>query len=301
MNFKNRDIISIEDLSKKEIIHILETAKFLVKKPRPNLLNGKVLSTVFYEPSTRTRLSFESAMNRLGGKVIGFAEPSMSSYKKGETLQDTMKMVEGYSDIIVLRHPNEGAARLAAEASSVPLINAGDGANQHPTQTLLDLYTIKKCQKKLSNLKVALMGDLRYGRTVHSLTQALKLFRCKFFFISPDSLKMPEYVKDELEGYEEVSSLEEVLPELDILYSTRIQRERFVDQADYEKVKGIYVLRKKMLENAKTNLRIMHPLPRINEIHTDVDETKYAYYFQQAANGIPVRQALLGLILGKLK
>ena len=301
MNFKNRDIISIEDLSKKEIIHILETAKFLEKKPRPNLLNGKVLSTVFYEPSTRTRLSFESAMNRLGGKVIGFAEPSMSSHKKGETLQDTMKMVEGYSDIIVLRHPNEGAARLAAEASSVPLINAGDGANQHPTQTLLDLYTIKKCQKKLSNLKVALMGDLRYGRTVHSLTQALKLFRCKFFFISPDSLKMPEYVKDELEGYEEVSSLEEVLPELDILYSTRIQRERFVDQADYEKVKGIYVLRKKMLENAKTNLRIMHPLPRINEIHTDVDETKYAYYFQQAANGIPVRQALLGLILGKLK
>ena len=301
MNFKNRDVISIKDFSKNEIIHILETAKNLEKKPKPSLLNGKVLSTIFYEPSTRTRLSFESAMNRLGGKVIGFSDPSVSSYKKGETLQDTMKMVERYSDVIVLRHPNEGAARLAAEAADKPLINAGDGANQHPTQTLLDLYSIKKCQRKISNLKVALMGDLRYGRTVHSLAEALKLFGCKFYFISPDSLKMPDYVKEELDSFEEFKDPEEIIPELDILYSTRIQRERFVDEADYEKVKGVYVLRKKMLENAKSNLKILHPLPRVDEIHTDVDRTKYAYYFQQAANGIPVRQALLALTLGKIK
>lgn len=300
MKFKDRDIISIQDFSKADIIHILEVAKRLEKTPRSRLLQGKLLSTLFYEPSTRTRLSFESAMNKLGGKVVGFAEPSMTSHKKGETIQDTIKMAEKYSDVIVIRHPNEGSARLAAEATPKPVINAGDGSNQHPTQTLLDLYSIKKTQRKITNLNIGLMGDLRYGRTVHSLAQALSLFNCNLFFISPDSLQMPDYIKKTLK-HEEHTQPDLVLRDLDILYVTRIQKERFVDEADYEKVKDAYVIKKDTLKYAKDNLKIMHPLPRVNEIHVEVDKTKYAYYFQQAANGIPIRQALLALVLGKIK
>ncbi|MDO8740289.1 MAG: aspartate carbamoyltransferase [Candidatus Woesearchaeota archaeon] len=305
MSFKGKDIISINELSKAEIIHVLEVARSLELRPKPNLLNGKVLATLFFEPSTRTRLSFESAMSKLGGKVVGFADPSVSSVKKGETLADTIRIVERYADIIVMRHPLEGSARVAADVSDVPVINAGDGANQHPTQTLLDLYTIKKIQGHISNLNIAMVGDLKYGRTTHSLAIALSMFGCRMFFVSPEQLKMPSYILEELDKknieYSEHTQIEEVIKNADILYSTRIQKERFPDLAEYEKVKNVYIITKDTLKNAKPNLKILHPLPRINEISTDVDGTKYAYYFEQAANGIPIRQALLSLVLGKVK
>ncbi|MBI2128693.1 aspartate carbamoyltransferase [Candidatus Woesearchaeota archaeon] len=305
MSFKGKDIISINELSKAEIIHILEVAKSLESRPKPNLLNGKVLAALFFEPSTRTRLSFESAMSKLGGKVVGFADPSVSSVKKGETLSDTIKIVERYADVIVMRHPLEGSARVASDVSDVPVINAGDGANQHPTQTLLDLYTIKKIQGHISNLNIAMVGDLKYGRTTHSLAMALSHFNCRLFFISPEQLRMPSYILEELDKknveYSEHTQIEEVIKNADILYSTRIQKERFPDLAEYEKVRNVYIITKDMLKSVKSNLKILHPLPRVNEISTDVDSTKYAYYFEQAANGIPIRQALLSLVLGKLK
>ncbi|RMF55514.1 aspartate carbamoyltransferase [Candidatus Woesearchaeota archaeon] len=305
MNFKNKDIISIKDFSKEEIIHILETAKKIESRKAKPSLRGKIMGSLFFEPSTRTKLSFESAMKRLGGRVIGFDSAEASSAKKGETIHDTIKMVEIYADVIVIRHPLEGSARVAAEATEKPVINAGDGANQHPTQTLLDLYSIKKTQGRLTGLNVALVGDLKYGRTVHSLLMALSHFNCRIFFVSTESLRIPKTYLDFLASknisYSEHENPEEIIDKVDVLYATRIQRERFPDEAEYEKVKNAYVIKSSMLSNVRKNLKIMHPLPRVNEIDMSVDKTPYAYYFKQAAMGIPVRQALLCLTLGVLK
>ena len=296
------DIISIHDFSKKQIIRILELAKKMETNKKP-LLANKVLATLFYEPSTRTRLSFESAMKQLGGKTIGFAEPKATSMAKGESLHDTIKMVEGYADIIVIRHYLEGAARLAAESTNLPVINAGDGSNQHPTQTFLDLFTIKKVQGKISNLNIGFLGDLKYGRTVHSLVTALSLFDCKMTFISPENLKIPEnyltFLSKKNIDFIEKSNVD--VKDLDILYVTRIQKERFPDPVEYEKVKNAFILDKSILKEVKKNFRIMHPLPRVNEIHPSLDNTGYDIYFQQAHNGIPTRQALLSLCLDKIK
>lgn len=301
----NKDIISISDLTKEEILNILRQAENLKKKPRPELLKGYVMGSCFFEPSTRTRLSFETAMQKLGGRVIGFAEAGVTSEKKGESLFDSIKIIGQYVDIIAMRHPFEGAARRASEATDKPIVNGGDGANQHPTQTMLDLFTIKETQKKLTGLRIAMVGDLKYGRTVHSLAQALKYFDARLYFVSPKSLAMPEYIYNELKKEKIKFSLheniEEVINQVDILYMTRIQKERFADQMDYQKVKDVFVLKEKMLNKVKQNLRIMHPLPRLNEIETTIDKTKYAYYFEQAANGLYARQAILALVLGKLR
>jgi len=307
--FKNKDIVSIHDLSKEEIIHILETAARIEKQNRlginRNLFKGKVLATLFFEVSTRTRLSFESAFEKLGGKIIGFADAGVSSTKKGESLKDTVNTVEQYADIIAMRHPLDGAARLAADNTKIPIINGGDGANQHPTQTLLDLYTIKKSQDHITELKIAMVGDLKYGRTVHSLAVALSLFKCRLYFVAPRQLRMPEDIKQFLKekeiAFTEHEKVEEVIETVDVLYVTRIQQERFADPIEYEKVKNVYVIKKDMLNHVKPNLAIMHPLPRVNEISTDVDNTKHAIYFQQAANGIPIRQAVMALALGIAK
>lgn len=308
IGFKGRSIISINEISKEEIIYVLETAKkieVMAEEKKQQLLSGYVLATLFFEPSTRTRLSFESSMKRLGGKTIGFADPTTTSTSKGETLHDTIKMVENYVDVIAIRHPLEGAARVAAESTKKPVINAGDGSNQHPTQTLLDLYTIKKAQGRITNLNVAMVGDLKYGRTVHSLAVALSHFGCRLFFVAPESLKMPKSYLDYLSAkgikFSEHEKIEDIIDKVDILYSTRIQKERFPDPTEYQKVKDVYILRKAMLGNAKPNMKILHPLPRVNEIHPDVDSTPYAHYFQEAANGIPVRQALLCLVLGAIR
>ena len=275
------------------------------KKSKPVLLKDKTLATLFFEPSTRTRLGFVSAMGQLGGKVMGFATDKMTSLKKGETLWDTVKMVENYSDVIVIRHPLEGSARLAAEASSKPVINAGDGANQHPTQTMLDLYTIQKVKGKLENLHIGLLGDLKYGRTVHSLVTALSYFNPIFYFIAPQALQMPQIYLDELKEkkikFFTESNLMKVSKKLDVLYVTRIQKERFPDPVEYEKYKGIYRLNTNLLPYIKKDLKIMHPLPRVDEIDKSLDKTKHAVYFEQAANGIPVRKALLALVLDKIK
>jgi aspartate carbamoyltransferase catalytic subunit len=301
-----KHVVSIEDLDNKRIMDILKRAKQLVPvakgKKKSKTLDGKILATCFFEPSTRTRLSFESAMQRLGGTCIGFADPSATSHLKGETLSDTIKMVAGYSDVVILRHPHEGAAKLASEASEVPVINGGDGAGQHPTQTLLDLFTIKEEMGKLEGLNVGMLGDLRYGRTVHSLSQALDRFKTKFFFISPKSLKMPEHVTDELENdWSTHENLDNVLGKLDVLYVTRIQKERFPDIEDYKKVAGAYRINTELLQHAKSKMRILHPLPRVDEISPDVDETKHASYFRQAFNGVPVRMALLEQLIGVKK
>ena len=301
-----KHIVSIEDLDKKSIMDILKRAKELLPvakgKKKSKALDGKILATCFFEASTRTRLSFESAMQRLGGSCIGFADPSATSHLKGETLSDAIRMVAGYSDAVVLRHPREGAAKLASEVSEVPIINGGDGAGQHPTQTLLDLFTIKDEIGKLEGLKVGMLGDLRYGRTVHSLSQALNRFNTKFFFISPKSLAMPEHVTDELDSHWSThEDLKEVLGDLDVLYVTRIQKERFPDLEDYKKVSGAYKINAELLKNAKSKMKILHPLPRVDEISTDVDETKHAAYFRQAFNGVPVRMALLEKLIGAKK
>jgi len=299
---KNKSLVSINDLSKEEIYSILDLAEEFEKSPNPKLLEGKVVATLFYEPSTRTRLSFESAVNRLGGRVIGFSEASTSSVSKGESLKDTILTVANYSDLIVMRHPIEGSARYASEVSPVPIINAGDGANQHPTQTLLDLYSIRKTQGKLDNLKIVMIGDLKYGRTVHSLLMAMSRFGASFTFISPEELKMPQEYKmylDELGlKYEEHSELAPNIKDADIVYMTRVQRERFSDPMEYEKVKNAYILRNHMLEGTKENMKVLHPLPRVNEINTDVDTSPKAYYFTQALNGVYTRMAIMALILG---
>lgn len=299
---KNRSLISITDYTKEEYIKILNLAEKFEANPVQKIADGKVIATLFFEPSTRTRLSFESAANKLGAKIIGFSEASNSSVSKGETLSDTIKTVANYSDLIVMRHPIEGSARWASEVSQVPIINAGDGANQHPTQCLLDLFTIRQTQGKLENLNIALVGDLKYGRTVHSLVEAMCQFNATFHLVSPDELKLPRsvkaHIKDHNLEYYQYSDMMEVMDKVDILYMTRIQRERFQDQLEYERVKNIFVLNNSMLENSKPNLKILHPLPRVNEIATDVDTNPKAYYFEQALNGVYVRQALIATILG---
>lgn len=297
-----RDVVSIADLSKQEIELILSTASQLLKNPRPDLLKGQILASCFFEPSTRTRLSFESAMHRLGGSVIGFAEANITSTRKGETLYDSMKVIGSYADIVVIRHPQEGSARLAADAIEKPVINGGDGANQHPTQTLIDLFTIRECQGKIDDLHIALAGDLKYGRTVHSLSLALAHYPVRLYFVAPETLELPDAICHELKKkgvkFSFHTSLEEVIPKTDILYMSRIQKERFPDGTiDFT---SSCLLKKKHLAKAKKNLRILHALPRIDEIEESIDTTPHAYYFQQAANGVPVRMALLALLLGKL-
>jgi aspartate carbamoyltransferase catalytic subunit len=302
MTMKNRSLVSIDDLSTEEVLKILDDAVEFEKNPVQKLLEGKVIATLFFEPSTRTRLSFESAINRLGGKIVGFSDAGVSSVSKGETLHDTIKMVSNYSDLIVMRHPIEGSARYASEISSVPVINAGDGANQHPTQTLLDLYSIRKTQGTLDNLNIFMVGDLKYGRTVHSLMMAMSRWNTTFNFISPEELKMPEEFKLYLENlglkYYEHLDFTDIISRADIIYMTRVQKERFSDPIEYEKVKNVYVLKNSMLANTKPNMRILHPLPRVNEIHTDVDKNPKAYYFEQALNGVFTRQAILCSLLG---
>lgn len=303
MEFKGRDIISVKDFSRSEIDYMLDTASAMepIARSRSTMLQGKILATLFYEPSTRTRLSFESAMTRLGGASIGFAEAEIASVKKGENLADTMRVVENYADIIALRHPLEGAARLAAEFAQVPVINAGSGAEEHPTQALLDMYTMKKELGKIDGLNIALVGDLRFGRTVHSLAYALSLYDVKLYFISPELLRMRREVLDtigERIKVVETSSLDEALPKLDVLYVTRIQKERFPDAAEYTRVKGSYKIDAATLKNTKKEMIVLHPLPRVDEISPEVDSTTHARYFQQVWNGIVMRMALLALILG---
>lgn len=304
ISFKGKDIISIDELRREELEHILKQAAALEKKPKPALLAGKILATLFFEPSTRTRLSFTSAMMRLGGQVLSVASTDESSRAKGESVWDTAKMAQSYADVIAIRHPLEGAARVAAESSDKPVINAGDGANQHPTQTLLDLYSILKTQKTLDRLSVAMVGDLKYGRTVHSLATALSHFNVRLSFVAPQSLAMPRSYFRMLESknipYAEYEHIEDVIKDVDILYMTRIQKERFGDPLEYEKVKDVYVLTKRILKKCKSSMRVLHPLPRVNEIARDVDTTTHAYYFEQAANGVFIREALLALVLGKL-
>jgi len=305
MDFKGKSIISIRDIKKEDILKIIEKAEEVKKSIHSGCLKGKVLASLFFEPSTRTRLSFESAMRHMGGEVIGFAGPDYTSVKKGESLTDTIKTVSGYCDVIVIRHPVEGAARLASEVSSVPVINAGDGANQHPTQTFLDLFTISEIFTDLSCLKVGFLGDLKYGRTVHSLAYALSLFKTSMWFISPELLKMPDYLVEEISengsSIYEIENLENLQESIDILYVTRIQKERFGDMQEYQRVAGCYRLTKKVVEGLGNGVRIMHPLPRVDEIAPEVDELENALYFRQAHNGIPVRQAILGLVLGTIK
>ncbi len=298
----NKSLISIQDFSKEEILHILETAREFEKNRTQNILEGKVIACIFFEPSTRTRLSFETAVNRLGAKVIGFSDASNTSVSKGETLKDTIKMVSNYVDMIIMRHPLEGSSRYASEISSVPVVNAGDGANQHPSQTLLDLYSIMQTQGRLEGLAINMVGDLKYGRTTHSLLQAMSHFDPEFVFTSPGELKMPVEYKDFLQKkgikYTETASLEEHLNDCDILYMTRVQQERFTDPMEYEKVKNFYRLEASMLKNVRPNMKILHPLPRVCEIDQDVDDTPHAYYFKQAENGLYVRMAIISYLLG---
>lgn len=302
MNAKS--LVSITDYSKEKILRILDAAAEFEARPNRETLKGKVVATLFFEPSTRTRLSFETAINRLGGRVIGFSDAANTSTSKGETLHDTIMMVSNYADLIVMRHPLDGAARYASEVSSLPIINAGDGSNQHPTQTLLDLYSIYKTQGTLENLNIYMVGDLKYGRTVHSLLMAMSHFHPTFTFIAPSELEMPEQYKifcwENGIEYREKRDLDE-LGEADILYMTRVQRERFQDLMEYERVKDVYCLKNSMLEGTKDTLRILHPLPRVGEIDMDVDANEKAYYFQQAKNGLYVRQAVISDALGMLE
>lgn len=305
-NFTDRDIISIRDFTREEIDYMLEVAETMepLAKSGSDMLRGKILATLFFEPSTRTRLSFEAAMYKLGGGTIGFAEPEAASITKGETLADTMRVVESYSDVIVLRHPLEGAARFAAEYAGIPVMNAGSGAEEHPTQALLDLYTIRKERGTIDGLNVAFLGDLRYGRTVHSLAYGLSNYDVRLYLISPDLLRMRREILDEIKGKIEIvddTDLEEAIPELDVLYVTRIQKERFPDLGEYEKVRGSYMITIDTLKRAKEDSIVLHPLPRIDEITPEVDMTPHAKYFGQVWNGVVVRMALLGLVLGAIK
>lgn len=297
-----KSLISIHDFTKEEILHILDVAKEFEQNKSQRILQDKVVATLFFEPSTRTRLSFETAANRLGARVIGFSDAGNTSVSKGETLKDTIKMVSNYVDIIVMRHPLEGSARYASEVASVPVINAGDGANQHPSQTLLDLYTIRQTQGRLDNININMVGDLKYGRTVHSLLQAMSHFSPKFTFTAPEELKMPKEYKDFLDKkgipYTERLELDKGISDTDILYMTRVQQERFSDPMEYEKVKNVYSLTASMLDGAKPNMKILHPLPRVTEISQDVDDTPHAYYFKQAENGMYVRMAIIAYLLG---
>jgi aspartate carbamoyltransferase catalytic subunit len=307
ISFKQRDIISIRHFNKEELLYILDLAKRMEQMDHADILRGKVLASLFFEPSTRTRLSFESAMKRLGGMVIGFAEPGVTSVAKGESLSDSVRIIEGYCDIIVLRHYLEGSAQLAADVVGIPVINAGDGANQHPTQTFLDLYTIQKTKGTLEGLTIGFLGDLKYGRTVHSLAYALAYFGAEMHFISPPGLRMPgdfmEALKDRKVKCYESESLMGISKKLDVIYCTRIQKERFADPVEYEKVRGLYKLSKAMLEEfgVKDDLKVLHPLPRVDEMDDSLDATDFAVYFHQARNGIPIRKALLAAVLGAIE
>lgn len=304
MNFAGRDIVSIKDFSKEELDYILKiTNSFAEDRRDSSLLAGKVMGTLFFEPSTRTRLSFEAAMKRLGGSSLGFSEPASSSVEKGETLADTVRVIENYVDVIVVRHPREGSARLAADYASIPVINAGSGAEEHPTQAMLDMFTMFKEKGKINGLNIGMLGDLRYGRTVHSLAYALSLYDVKLHFISPPQLQIRKEVYETIKSrvsIKQTDRVEEALPELDVLYATRIQKERFPDLSEYQKIKGIYKINARLLEQAKPDLIVMHPLPRVDEITPDVDETKHAVYFKQVKYGVVTRMALLALVLGAL-
>lgn len=300
---ENRSLVTIANLSKEKIMYLIQMAQEFEKRPNRKILDNKVVATLFFEPSTRTRLSFETAANRLGARVIGFTDPKVTSSSKGETLKDTIMMVSNYADVIVMRHYLEGAARYASEVAPVPIVNAGDGANQHPSQTMLDLYSIYKTQGTLENLNIYLVGDLKYGRTVHSLIMAMRHFNPTFHFIAPKELAMPEEYKIycqnhgiKYEEHEEFNS--EVIRKADILYMTRVQRERFTDLMEYERVKDVYILRADMLKDSRPNMKILHPLPRVNEIAYDVDNNPHAYYFEQAHNGLFARQAIICDVLG---
>ena len=297
----HKNLISIHDLSKEEMLHILELAAAFEQDPSRRLCADKVIASIFFEPSTRTRLSFETAANRLGARVIGFSDAENTSVTKGESLKDTIKMVSNYVDLIVMRHPLEGSARYAAEVASVPVINAGDGANQHPSQTLLDMYSIQKTQGHLDGLQITMVGDLKYGRTVHSLLQAMSLFNTHFTFIAPPELSLPSEYKQFLRQrncpFKEYTDIQPHIASADILYMTRVQEERFLDPMEYQKVKNVYTLTAAMLEGCKPNLKILHPLPRVNEIAVDVDDTPQAYYFDQARNGVFTRMGIISYLL----
>ncbi|MDH6305097.1 aspartate carbamoyltransferase catalytic subunit [Parabacteroides sp. PF5-5] len=300
---KSRSLVSIDQCSKEDILRILENAAKFEENPNRTLLDGKVAATLFFEPSTRTRLSFETAINRLGGRVIGFQDASTTSSAKGETLKDTILMVSNYADLIIMRHHLEGAARYASEITNVPIVNAGDGANQHPSQTLLDLYSIQKTQGTLNDLTITIVGDLKYGRTVHSLIVGMSHFNPTFHFVAPDELRMPEEQKAICDNLnipytEHTAFAEDIINQTDILYMTRVQRERFTDLEEYERVKNVYILRKDMLKGSRDNLRILHPLPRVNEIDYDVDDSPKAYFIQQARNGLFTREAIICEVLG---
>ena len=300
---ERHNFVTIADLSKEKILYMIKLAQEFEKHPNREILKGKVIATLFFEPSTRTRLSFETAANRLGAKVIGFTDAKVTSATKGETLKDTILMVSNYADAIVMRHYIEGAAQYASEVAPVPIINAGDGAHQHPSQCMLDLYSIYKTQGTLDNLNIFLVGDLKYGRTVHSLIMAMRHFNPTFHFVAPQELSMPsEYKlyckKHGIKYVEHTEFNEDVISEADILYMTRVQKERFSDLMEYEKVKNVYILKSDMLNNARENMKILHPLPRVNEISYDVDENPHAYYIQQAQNGLYAREAIICDVLG---
>ncbi len=298
-----KDIISVSEFTKEHIELILKTARELKAHPRNDLLKDKLIGVTFFEGSTRTRLSFETAIHRLGGQVIGFPDAANTSLgKKGETLVDSIRIITSYVDALVIRHNREGAARLAADIAPVPIINAGDGANQHPSQTMLDLFSIYETQGRLDHIKIAFVGDLKYGRTVHSLAEALSMYNAEIMLVAPDSLAMPQYILDILNErgikYSFHNTLEEVIPEVDILYMTRVQKERF-DETEYQNLRSKFVLTADMLDTAQENMKILHPLPRIDEITTDVDANPHAYYFKQAANGVYAREAILALVMNK--
>ena len=300
---KNRSLVTLAGHSREKIEYLIKMAQEFERHPNRRLLAGKVVATLFFEPSTRTRLSFETAANRLGARVIGFADPKVTSGTKGETLKDTIMMVSSYADVIVMRHYLEGAALYASEVAPVPIMNAGDGANQHPSQTMLDLYTIYQTQGTLDNLNIYMVGDLKYGRTVHSLLMAMRHFNPTFHFIAPDELAMPTVYKRYCEEFgikyvEHQDFDADTISDADILYMTRVQKERFADLDEYERVKDRYLLKKDMLVKARENMKILHPLPRVNEIEYSIDDTTYAYYFQQAQNGLYARQALICDVLG---
>ncbi|CDD03861.1 MAG: aspartate carbamoyltransferase [Prevotella pectinovora] len=300
---EKHDFVTIADLSKEKIMYLMNMAQAFEMHPNREILKGKVVATLFFEPSTRTRLSFETAANRLGARVIGFSDAKVTSATKGETLKDTILMVSNYADVIVMRHHIEGAAQYASEIAPVPIVNAGDGAHQHPSQCLLDLYSIYKTQGTLENLNIYLVGDLKYGRTVHSLIMAMRHFNPTFHFIAPEELAMPEEYKlycrqHGIKYIEHTDFNEDVIAGADIIYMTRVQKERFSDLMEYERVKDVYILKNDMLGKAKENMKILHPLPRVNEIAYDVDENPHAYYIQQAQNGLYAREAILCDVLG---
>lgn len=307
---EKHNFVTIADLSREEIMYLIEMAQEFEKHPNRELLKGKVIATLFFEPSTRTQLSFQTAANRLGARVIGFSDAKTSSTTKGETLKDTILMVSNYADVIAMRHYIEGAAQYASEVAPIPIVNAGDGAHMHPSQCLLDLYSIYKTQGTLDNLNIYLVGDLKYGRTVHSLITAMRHFNPTFHFVAPKELAMPPeyklYCKEHGINFQEHTAFnDKVISDADIIYMTRVQKERFSDLMEYERVKNVYILKNDMLTNVKDNMRILHPLPRVNEIAYDVDDNPHAYYIQQAQNGLYAREAIfchcLGISLEEIK